>query len=80
MFYKLFFQANITLTSLDLSWNSVRMESGITLGKSLTHNGALLDLRLAHNSLADDGIQAVSHAKNNEAATMLPFAFGLERP
>lgn len=37
------------------------MASGVSLGESLTHNSALTELRLAHNSLADPGIQAVSN-------------------
>lgn len=53
-------KTNITLSSLDLSWNSVRMASGVSLGQSLAHNSALTELKLAHNSLADPGIQAVS--------------------
>lgn len=52
-------QSNTTLCSLDLSWNSVRMASGVSLGESLAHNRALVELRLAHNSLADPGIQEV---------------------
>lgn len=52
-------QANITLQTLDLSWNSVRMASGVALGHSLAHNSALTELKLAHNSLADAGVQAV---------------------
>ena len=52
-------QANITLRTLDLSWNSVRMASGVALGQSLAHNSALTELMLAHNSLADAGGQGV---------------------
>lgn len=53
-------QSNSTLCSIDLSWNNVRMASGVSLGQALAHNTALTELRLAHNSLADSGIQAVS--------------------
>lgn len=53
-------QVNNTLRGLDLSWNSIRMASGVSLGKSLARNSALIELRLAHNSLAEPGIQAVS--------------------
>lgn len=52
-------QINITLSTLDLSWNSVRMASGVALGQSLAHNSALMELKLAHNSIADAGTQAV---------------------
>lgn len=52
-------QMNVTLSILDLSWNSVRMASGVALGKSMAHNSALMELRLAHNSLADEGCQEV---------------------
>lgn len=37
------------------------MASGVSLGESLAHNSALIELRLAHNSLAEPGIQAVSY-------------------
>lgn len=57
-------QTNITLTSLDLSWNSVRMDSAAALGRSLAHNRALVELRLAHNCLADAGTQAVGNSEH----------------
>jgi len=38
------------------------MASGECLGQSLAQNSALTELRLAHNSLADPGIQAVSRS------------------
>lgn len=35
------------------------MASGVSLGESLAHNSALTELKVAHNSLADAGVQAV---------------------
>lgn len=63
-------QTNITLKSLDLSWNSVRMDSGVTLGQSLAHNGALVELKLAQNKLADQGVQAVSRKRSEDIAVL----------
>lgn len=37
------------------------MASGVALGQSLAYNSALTELKLAHNSLADAGVQAVGH-------------------
>lgn len=68
-------QTNITLQSLDLSWNSVRMDSGVTLGQSLAHNGALVELKLAQNKLTDQGVQAVS-CKRSEEFSILNSEWG----
>ncbi|CAM9863968.1 unnamed protein product, partial [Choristocarpus tenellus] len=52
-------EANVSLTRLDLSWNTVRMDSAVTLGKALAYNSCLVELYLSNNSLACSGVQAV---------------------
>ncbi|CAM9461228.1 unnamed protein product [Pylaiella littoralis] len=72
---------NITLSRLDLSWNSVRMASGVSLGHSLAHNSALTELKLAHNSLADPGVQAIAQSlRSNGALRLLDISFNNMKP
>lgn len=42
-----------TLRSLDLSWNSLRMDSAVAVAQSLRHNHSLESLRLGYNSFSD---------------------------
>eukprot|EP00752_Nemacystus_decipiens_P004848 g4411.t1 len=74
-------EANITLRCLDLSWNSIRMASGVSLGKSLAHNSALIELKLAHNSLAESGIQAIAQSlRSNGSLRLLDISFNNMKP
>ncbi|KAG5175366.1 hypothetical protein JKP88DRAFT_351489 [Tribonema minus] len=67
---------NATLTSLDLSWNGIRGQSAVTLGRALARNGALRVLLLAHNGLNCAGCQAVAHAlRRNRALERLDLSF-----
>ncbi|CAM9700959.1 unnamed protein product, partial [Ectocarpus sp. 12 AP-2014] len=74
-------ETNTTLSSLDLSWNSVRMASGVSLGESLAHNSALTELKVAHNSLADAGVQAIAQSlRSNGSLRLLDISFNNMRP
>jgi Ca2+-binding EF-hand superfamily protein/Leucine-rich repeat (LRR) protein len=67
---------NATLTELDLSWNSIRMESAITLADALAHNQTLLTLKLAHNTFADMAAQRIGHAlRSNTSLKTLDLSF-----
>lgn len=46
-------KVNSTLTKLDLSWNSIRLDSAIAIAQSLKFNKALQILQLAYNSFGD---------------------------
>lgn len=48
---------NYKLSDLDLSWNKIRKDSAIELGKALAHNGSLTKLNLAYNGFADEPTQ-----------------------
>ncbi|CAM9358212.1 unnamed protein product, partial [Discosporangium mesarthrocarpum] len=74
-------ESNITLTRLDLSWNSVRMNSAITLGKALAYNTQLLELNLSNNSLACRGVQAIAHSlRFNNSIETLDLSFNNMTP
>ncbi|CAM9219645.1 unnamed protein product [Ectocarpus fasciculatus] len=74
-------ETNTTLSSLDLSWNSVRMASGVSLGESLAHNSALTELKVAHNSLADAGVQAIAQSlRSNGSLRLLDISFNNMKP
>ncbi|ETV69364.1 hypothetical protein, variant [Aphanomyces astaci] len=49
---------NLTLTQLDVSWNLLRLASGVTLANSLKLNYNLYELNLAYNALGDAGAMA----------------------
>ncbi|ETV96818.1 hypothetical protein, variant [Aphanomyces invadans] len=49
---------NLTLTQLDVSWNLLRLASGVTLANSLKLNYNLFELNLAYNALGDAGAMA----------------------
>ncbi|KAF0686324.1 Aste57867_21863 [Aphanomyces stellatus] len=55
------------LTKLDLSWNKIRLNSAVELGKALAINNGLRELNLAYNAFGNDGTQAIGMAlhKNN---------------
>ncbi|KDO32465.1 hypothetical protein SPRG_02942 [Saprolegnia parasitica CBS 223.65] len=46
---------NEKLAKLDLSWNLLRLESGVTLAHSLEYNRKLLELHIAYNACGDAG-------------------------
>ncbi|ETW04644.1 hypothetical protein, variant 1 [Aphanomyces invadans] len=58
---------NSFLTKLDLSWNMIRLNSAVELGKALAVNNGLRELNLAYNAFGNDGTQAIGMAlhKNN---------------
>lgn len=51
--------ANCTLTSLNLGWNSLRMDSAVTVAQSLRHNHTLTSLGLAYNRFSDYASQVL---------------------
>lgn len=53
---------NHTLTSLDLSWNFLRLGGAIELGKALAYNSSLRELHLAYNAFGDAGAQAIGES------------------
>ncbi|ETW08298.1 hypothetical protein, variant [Aphanomyces invadans] len=52
---------NVTIAKLDLSWNLLRLESGVTLAKSLEFNKKLLELHVAYNACGDAGAMMFGH-------------------
>lgn len=53
---------NTTLTSLDLSWNYLRLAGAVDIGKALAYNSGLRELNLAYNAFGNAGAQAVGEA------------------
>ena len=65
-------KTNTTITSLDLSWNAIRMESAVAFGESLAHNHTLKVLMLNYNTFGDSGTQHLGRAlKTNKGLTTL---------
>jgi Ran GTPase-activating protein (RanGAP) involved in mRNA processing and transport len=65
-------RANNTLTKLDLSWNSIRLDSAIALSKSLEVNQTIRVLLLGYNSFGDMPSQYLGKAlKINKSLTEL---------
>jgi hypothetical protein len=63
---------NKTLTELDLSWNSLRLDSAIAIATSLETNSTLTTLLLAYNSFGDMPSQVLGRAlKANKGLTHL---------
>ncbi|RHY46577.1 hypothetical protein DYB38_005519 [Aphanomyces astaci] len=52
---------NFTIAKLDISWNLLRLESGVTLAKSLEFNKKLLELHVAYNACGDAGAMMFGH-------------------
>jgi hypothetical protein len=61
------------LETLKLSWNMIRLDSGIDLAKSLEINASLTYLDLRYNSLGHDGGQALGNSlmENRTLKTLL---------
>ncbi|OWZ13127.1 hypothetical protein PHMEG_00013605 [Phytophthora megakarya] len=53
---------NSTLTSLDLSWNYLRLSGAVEIGRALAFNSGLRELNLAYNAFGNAGAQAVGDA------------------
>ncbi|KAF1317899.1 Leucine-rich repeat-containing protein, partial [Globisporangium splendens] len=53
---------NCTLTSLDLSWNYLRLGGAVELGKALAFNSGLRELNLAYNAFGNAGAQAIGES------------------
>ena len=52
-------ETNISLETLDLSWNLIRIDSAVAIGKALKHNYGLTHLNLGHNGFAENGAAAI---------------------
>ncbi|KAF0693865.1 Aste57867_15207 [Aphanomyces stellatus] len=52
---------NETISMLDMSWNLLRLESGVTLAQSLQFNKKLLELHVAYNACGDAGAMTFGH-------------------
>ena len=67
---------NVVLTELDLSWNSIRLESAETLADAIAHNKTLEKLRLQHNTFANKGTQRLGAAlRVNTSLKTLDLSF-----
>lgn len=65
-------RTNNTLTKLDISWNSIRLDSAVALSKSLEVNQTLRVLLLGYNSFGDMPSQYLGKAlKVNKSLTEL---------
>jgi len=63
---------NKTLTELDLSWNSIRLESAIAIAQPLENNSTLVTLLLGYNSFGDMPSQILGRSlKLNKGLTHL---------
>ena len=59
---------NSTLARVDLTYNQIRADSAVAIGKSIKHNKSLQKLKLAYNSFGDLGTQWLGHSlKANES-------------
>lgn len=73
--------SNTTITELDVSWNSIRMDSAITFAESLTTNNTLLILKLAYNAFGDLPTQYLGQAlKVNETLKYLDISYNSINP
>ncbi|ETV66959.1 hypothetical protein, variant 2 [Aphanomyces astaci] len=50
------------LTVLNLSWNFLRLNSAVELGRALAQNNTLKELNLSYNAFGNDGAQAIGCA------------------
>lgn len=70
------FEANHTLTELNLSWNAIRKESALVLVKSFAHNHTLHTLNLSHNHIGDRACQYLGHAlRTNKTLTKVDLSY-----
>ncbi|KAG0041341.1 hypothetical protein BGZ90_009916, partial [Linnemannia elongata] len=66
------FMATSTLTTLDLSYNSIGPNGAQVLTEALKTNSTLAALKLPYNSIGDNGAQTLSEAlKTSSALTTL---------
>ena len=66
---------NDTITSLDLSWNSLKGASAVAFGRSLRKNKTLKTLLLQFNAFGDLGTQSIGWAlKYNKSITHLDLS------
>jgi len=69
-------KVNKTIISLNLSWNSIRGDSAVTLAASLAHTTTLTFLNLGQNSLSCAGSQEIGRALfANTSVTNLDLSY-----
>ncbi|KAJ0411783.1 hypothetical protein ATCC90586_006742 [Pythium insidiosum] len=68
--------ANLVLERLDLSWNYLRLESSVTLARSMLENHTLTELNLAYNACGDPGAMMFGEAlRFNECLEVLDLSY-----
>ena len=74
-------RSNHTLTELDLSWNSIRLESAIAIAVALEKNTTLKTLLLGYNSFGDMPSQVLGRTlKTNTGLTVLDLEYNSITP
>lgn len=53
---------NTTLTVLDLSWNYLRLEGAVEIGRALAYNSGVRELNLAYNAFGNMGAQTIGES------------------
>lgn len=53
---------NATLTVLDLSWNYLRLEGAVEIGRALAYNSGVRELNLAYNAFGNMGAQTIGES------------------
>lgn len=67
---------NLVLVHLDLSWNYLRLESSVTLAKSIQENHTLKELILSYNACGDAGAMAFGEAlRYNQCLEVLDLSY-----
>jgi len=70
-----------TLKTLDLSWNFIRLESSVAIGKSLSKNTVLTDFNLAYNTFGKDGGEALGKSLyQNQTLKVLDISYNSITP
>ncbi|TMW63173.1 hypothetical protein Poli38472_002114 [Pythium oligandrum] len=68
--------ANLVLVHLDISWNYLRLESSITLARSILENHTLRELNVAYNACGDDGAMMFGEAlRCNQCLEVLDLSY-----
>ncbi|DAZ98472.1 TPA: hypothetical protein N0F65_004909 [Lagenidium giganteum] len=53
---------NSTLAFLDLSWNYLRLEGAVEIGRALAYNSGIRELNLSYNAFGNSGAQAIGES------------------
>ena len=67
---------NNTLQELNLSWNTIRKDTALSLVRSMAFNNTLRVLDLSYNNIGDLAAQHLAHAlRQNVSLTSLNLAY-----